>query len=82
MMQQSSNFGPYYVDPYSIGLYPNQFAIGHHSTTAAQHATGTPLYGVSSGYYPYPPVIYPAAVMPVDYVQMSDEKSDDGMTVS
>ncbi|XP_031631021.1 ubiquitin carboxyl-terminal hydrolase 10-A isoform X4 [Contarinia nasturtii] len=73
MMQQSSNFAPYYVEPY-LGLYPNQFAIGHHSTTAAQHATGTPLYGYS---YPYHPVIYPAAVMPLDYVV--DEKSDDGM---
>lgn len=77
MMQQTSNFGPYYVNPY-FGIYPNQFAIGHHSTTAAQHATGTPLYGYS---YPYhPSLIYPAAVMPVDYVL--DEKSDDGMGVS
>lgn len=76
MMQQTSNFGPYYVNPY-IGIYPNQFAIGHHSTSAAQHATGTPLYGYS---YPYHPgIIYPAAVMPVDYVL--DEKSDDGMGV-
>lgn len=76
MMQQSSNFGPYYGYPY-IGLYPNQIAFGHHSSTAAQHATGTPLYGYG---YPYHPgLIYPA-VMPVDYVL--DEKSDDGMGVS
>lgn len=78
MMQQSSNFAPYYLNPYTIGLYPNQFTIGHHSTTAAQHATGTPLYGY--GYPHYPGIIYPAAVMPVDYVL--DEKSDDGMSVS
>lgn len=65
------------MNPY-IGLYPNQFAIGHHSTTAAQHATGTPLY--SYGYPYHPGLIYPTAVMPVDYVL--DEKSDDGMSVS
>lgn len=76
MMQQTSNFGQYYMNPY-IGIYnPNQFAIGHHSTSSAQHATGTPLYGYG---YPYHPggIIYP--MMPVDYVL--DEKSDDGMGV-
>lgn len=76
-MQQSSNYGPYYLNPY-VGLYPNQF-IGHHSITAAQHATGTPLYGYGYPAY-HPGIIYPAAVMPVDYV--IDEKSDDGMGVS
>lgn len=76
MMQQSSNFGPYYVNPLQYGIYPNHFTIGPHSTTAAQHATGTPLYGFG---YPYHQgIIYPA-VMPVDYVL--DEKSDDGMGV-
>lgn len=77
MMQQSSNFAPYYVNP-MYGIYPNHFTIGPHSTTAAQHATGTPLYGFG---YPYHPgsIIYPT-VMPVDYVL--DEKSDDGMGVS
>ncbi|XP_055324192.1 putative mediator of RNA polymerase II transcription subunit 26 isoform X3 [Sitodiplosis mosellana] len=75
VMQQSSNYGPYYINPY-VGIYPNQFAIGHHSTTAAQHATGTPLYGYGYPAY-HPGIIYPAAVMPVDYVL--DEKSDDGM---
>lgn len=78
VMQQSSNYGPYYINPY-VGIYPNQFAIGHHSTTAAQHATGTPLYGYGYPAY-HPGIIYPAAVMPVDYVL--DEKSDDGMGVS
>lgn len=75
MLQQSSNFGSYYVHPY-IGIYPNHsFAIGP-STTAAQHATGTPLYGYG---YPYhPAMMYP--MVPVDYVV--DEKSDDGMGVS
>lgn len=74
MMQQSSSFGPYYVNPLQYGIYPNHFAIGPHSTTAAQHATGTPLYGYS---YPYHQGILYPAVMPVDYVL--DEKSDDGM---
>lgn len=75
MMQQTSNFGPFYMNPYLGPIYPNQFAIGHHSTTAAQHATGTPLYSYG---YPYHSVIYPT-MMPVDFVL--DEKSDDGMPV-
>lgn len=77
MMQQTSNYGQqYYVNPI-YGIYqPNQqFTIGHHSTAAAQHATGTPLYGYG---YPYHQgIIYP--MMPLDYVL--DEKSDDGMGV-
>lgn len=76
MIQQSSNhFNPYYL-PY--GIYPNHFAIGPHSTTAAQHATGPPLYPF--GFPHYQGIITYPAVMPVDYVL--DEKSDDGMGVS
>lgn len=79
MMQQSSNFAPYYVNPIQYGIYPNHFTIGPHSTTAAQHATGAPLYGFAGYQYHPGSIIYPA-VMPVDYVL--DEKSDDGMGVS
>lgn len=75
MIQQSSNFNPYYI-PYMP--YPNHFAIGPHSTTAAQHAAGPPLYPF--GFPHYPGIITYPAVMPVDYVL--DEKSDDGMGVS
>lgn len=73
LMPQSSNFGaPYYVNPI-YGIYPNQLAFGHPSNSAAQHATGAPLYGYNV--YPYPLI---QTMMPVDY--MVDEKSDDGMS--
>lgn len=60
-----------------IPYYPNHFTVGPHSTSAAQHATGTPLYGYSYG---FSPVIYSPVMPAVDYVL--DEKSDDGMAVS
>lgn len=77
IIPQSSNFQSYYVgNPYGC-IYPNhQFALSAHSSSA-QHGTGTPLYGYNGYSYSYP-VIYPTAVMPMDYVV--DEKSDDGMS--
>lgn len=80
MTQQSSNFAPYYaVNP--MAFYPNHHFIAGppHSTTAAQHATGPPLYNYaaySPAIYTQPLIYHQTMVPQVDYL---DEKSDDGM---
>lgn len=79
MAQHSSNYGPYYMNP--LAFYPtNHFAIGPHSTTAAQHATGPPLYNYAA-YSPIysPPFIYHPTMVPQQVDCVLDEKSDDGM---
>lgn len=81
MIPTSGNYAPpYFVSPY-MGIYSPQFTIGHHPSSAAQQAAGTPLYvaGAMPGYgYAYHPgMIYPTMV-PMDYPL--DDKSDDGMS--